>query len=155
VQHFEQLYLLHRAHLLRKYIERAEEQGEEFHVSDAFSPLQNTKVFAMALIRKINPSDSDPVLILRIRYRPGFAGGPAEALAAAGTFFAGRFTALPVSVETEAWTERVFYSPDVPKLVTLSPDDFASPPNDAPVAPERSANAPAANSSGDCKSSSD
>ena len=39
MEHYEFLYLLHRAHLLSKFIKKAEAEGEHFHVADAFAPL--------------------------------------------------------------------------------------------------------------------
>ena len=125
MKHYEFLYILHRAHLLRKFIEGAEKMGEEFHVSDHFSPLESG-LGAQSQIRRINLDDAEPSLILRLRYPAGSAGGPKQALEAAHVFFAGKYTALPMAVEGDGWVEHVFFSPDVPRPVALEPEASAS-----------------------------
>lgn len=119
MEHYEFLYVLHRAHMLRKFIEDAERDGEEFHVSDHFSALKNG-LEAQAQIRKINPSDKDPMMILRVRYKPGMLRGVEFAKKTAHVFFAGKYTTLPSIIEGGAWTEHVFFSPDVLRPVTMT-----------------------------------
>lgn len=113
MEHFEFMYLMHRAMMMRKYIEKAESEGEMFHVSDSFVPLQSG-IAAQVQIRKINPEDVAPSAILRIRHRPAKEGGPALALKAAKGFFSKSFTALPAPVEADDWIEHVFYSSEIP-----------------------------------------
>jgi hypothetical protein len=118
MEHHEFLYLLHRAHILRKFIEKAEREGEEFHVSEHFIPLLN-ETEAQAQIRKINPTDTDPVLILRVRYPVSLPDGDVKALKAADAFFSGKFTAVPGTIRQFGRVEHIFYSPDILRPVTL------------------------------------
>jgi hypothetical protein len=119
MEHFEFLYVLHRAHLLRAYIEEAEKVGEDFHVSEHFCPLASG-LEAQAQIRKINLTDTEPVLILRLRFRPDRIGGREEALKVAHVFFSGKYTEAPTPIEEGGWVEHVFFSPDVLRPVTMS-----------------------------------
>lgn len=119
MEHYEFLYLLHRAHLLRRFIAKAEASGEEFHVADAFSPLESG-VMAQAQIRKIHLTDDQPMMILRIRYRPSDSSGNEKARKAASVFFSEKCTAVPDPIDEDGWLERVFYSPDILRPVTLS-----------------------------------
>jgi hypothetical protein len=113
MEHFEFMYLMHRANMMRKYIEKAEADGEMFHVSDSFVPLQ-CGVSAQVQIRKINPEDAKPSAILRVRHRPKKEDGGAIALKAAQGFFSKEFTAMPAPVEHEHWIEHVFFSSEIP-----------------------------------------
>ena len=124
MEHFEFLYLLHQAHLLRKYAVEAEKEGEEFHVSERFAPL-SCGVEAEAQIRKINPSDADPMLILRLRYKPGLANSLENVVKAAHDFFSGNYTAVPLAIEDRGWVEHVFFSHDIPRPVTIKSEDSA------------------------------
>jgi hypothetical protein len=130
MEHYEFLFLLHRAHLLRKYIAQAEKDGEEFHVSNSFSPLKSG-LEAQAIIRKINLSDESPVLILRLRYRTKLKDGANLAAKAAHAFFEKDYTALPKPIDEGPWREHVYYSSDVPKPVTIPTD---APPDSSPDA---------------------
>ena len=123
MEHYEFLYVLHRAHMLRKYIEDAEREGEVFHVSDHFSVLKNG-LEAQAQIRKVNPSDAAPMMILRVRYRGGTLRGDEFARKTAHVFFAGTYTTLPTTIEGSGWIEHVYFSPDVLRPVTM-PDEPA------------------------------
>jgi len=113
MEHFEFMYLMHRAMMMRKYIEKAESEGEMFHVADSFVPLQSG-VAAQVQIRKINLEDAQPSAILRVRHRPAKEGGPGLALTAAKAFFNRGFTALPAPVQNDDWIEHVFYSSEIP-----------------------------------------
>jgi hypothetical protein len=113
MEHFEFMYLMHRAMTLRKYIEKAEADGEMFHVSDSFVPLE-TGVAAQVQIRKIHPDDEEPSAILRVRHRPGKEGGAWLALKAAKAFFSKGFRTLPAPVNCDGWVEHVFFSNEIP-----------------------------------------
>ena len=120
MKHYELLFLLHQAYLLRKLIEAAERAGEVFHVVNNFSTLEN-KVEAMAIIQRINPTDKEPVLILRLK-------GTELIAETAFAFFNGPFVTVPGSLPGN---EYVFYSTDVPKLVTVPTDAPTDSSNDA------------------------
>lgn len=113
MEHFEFMYLMHRAMMMRKYIEKAESEGEMFHVADSFVPLQSG-IAAQVQIRKIHLEDAKPSAILRLRHRPGKEGGPGLALKAAQAFFDKEFAALPAPVENDDWLEHVFFSAEIP-----------------------------------------
>ena len=134
MEHYEFLFLLHRAHLLRKFIAQAEKENEEFHVSDSFVPLKSG-LEAQAIIRKINLSDPEPVLILRVRYRILFRHDALPLVqAAAKAFFDKNYTELPNYVEEGGWREHVYYSSDVPKPVTIPTDAPTDSSSDAAAA---------------------
>ena len=118
MEHFEFLYVLHRAHIIRKFTEAAENQGEEIHVSDHFVPL-TSGLQAQAQIRKINPTDKDPVLILRLRYKEALEKGAEKALTAAHVFFNKNYKLVPKVIHENGWMEHVFFSDDILKPITM------------------------------------
>ena len=124
--HPELLYLLHLAHLTRRLIEAAERDGEEFHVADGFVPLAGG-LEAQAQIRKINPTDPAPHLILRLRHLARVVVPEAGVRASAQAFFEGPFQTLPQAVDEGGWRVYVYFSPDVPRPVTLPTVDPTPP----------------------------
>ena len=113
--HHEALYVLFRAHTLRRLIEDAEKQGEFFNVCEHFSPLENG-LQAQAQIRKINPDDPSPSLILRLRHRPELADAHALSAKSAIGFFDKIFYSVPGAIEADGWVERIYVSPDIPEI---------------------------------------
>lgn len=122
MEHYEFLFVLHKAHSVRKYIKAAEDEGEEFHVSDHFAPLE-CGLQAQAQIRKINLSDAEPKLILRLRHRPKHPGGPGLAKKTADVFFNKKYEALPTPIKTPEWTEYVYFSDDILRPITVENSD--------------------------------
>lgn len=113
--HHEALYVLFRAHTIRRFIADAEAKGEHFHVMEHFSPLENG-LQAQAQIRKIHPEDLAPSLILRLRHRPGLPDAYALCTRSALGFFDKIYSSVPGTVEADGWVERLYVSPDVPEI---------------------------------------
>jgi hypothetical protein len=115
MKHHEFLYLLHKAHILRRFSKAAEADGQVFHSYDVFVPLE-AGVAACASIQKINPTDTAPVLILRLR-----ANKDAAELVAneAKSFFSDSSFQAVGAVPFEDGLEFVFFSNDILKPVTL------------------------------------
>ena len=134
MEHYEFMFLMHQAHLLKKLFERAEAENEEFHVSDSFMPLK-CGIKAQAMIRKINPDDEQPVLILRLRYDEDVLKGMEVATKTANIFFNNKFTKLPTLIKENGWCECVYFSPDVPQPITVGHDAATNPESDAPATP--------------------
>lgn len=122
MQHYEFLFVLHKAHMLRRFIREAEDAGEEFHVSDHFDPLESG-LEAQAQIRKINLEDKEPKLILRLRHRPKLPHGPSYAKRAADVFFSEKYERLPEPIKTSEWIEYVYFSDDILRPVTIENPD--------------------------------
>lgn len=92
MEHFEYLYLLHRAYEVWRAAALARAEGEAFHVSDAFTPLR-TGLEAHALITEV-PGVTGECLVLRLRHPDGPRDWTSEVCAAQGKFFEPGFVAV-------------------------------------------------------------
>lgn len=115
MKHHEFLYLLHKAHILRRFSKAAEEQGQVFHSYDVFAPLES-KLAACAAIQKVNPQDAEPVLILRLRGRKDQTKLVADE---AKSFYGDAPFTSAGAVPFEEGLEFVFFSNDILKPVTM------------------------------------
>lgn len=86
MKHPEVLFLLHRAHVLQRQHRKAEAEGEVFHPTDSYVPLESG-VEAACDIRRLNKTDPGDHTILRLRHSPKITCEVAAAEAA--IFFEG------------------------------------------------------------------
>lgn len=128
MKHPEVLFLLHRAHVLQRQHLKAEAEGEVFHPTDAYIPLESG-VEAACDIRRVNKTDEGEHTILRLRHPATIACDVARAEAA--MFFEGR-PPRELLCEDPRGCLHVLAVPSILKAVTFDDDpDLAAPP-DAP-----------------------
>lgn len=112
IEHFEYCYLVHRAHEVKRMAERAKAEGEEFHVSNAFSPLANY-LMAHVVIRSISPGEPE-VIILRLRHPDDGQDWLPKVRATQGKFFEPGYVEVPGVVREDGLVEHLAYSDKVP-----------------------------------------
>lgn len=112
IEHFEYCYLVHRAHEIRRMAEGAKSEGEEFHVTNSFTPLAN-RLLAQAVIRSIEAGSPD-VIILRLRHPDDGKDWSQAVQGTQGKFFEPGFVRVPGTVKEEGLVEHIAYSDKVP-----------------------------------------
>lgn len=115
MEHPEYCYLVHRAHELVRFHDRAAAEGEEFHVIDAFTPLK-CGLLASAVIRPITPGESN-VIILRLRYPEDSETFRKQVREVQEKFFGEDYVIVPGAVALGGLYESLAYSARVPEAI--------------------------------------
>lgn len=115
MEHAEYCYLVHRAHELLRFHERAAAEGEEFHTIDSFTPLK-CGLLATAVIRPITPGETN-VIILRLRYPEDTEDFRKRVHEAQGKFFGDGYVVVPGVVALGGLFESLAYSSKVPEAL--------------------------------------
>lgn len=115
MEHPEYCYLVHRAHELLRFHERAAAEGEEFHQIDSFTPLK-CGLLASAVIRPIAPGEAN-VIILRLRYPEDTEDFRKRVHEAQAKFFGEDYILVPGAVALGGIFERLAYSARVPEAL--------------------------------------
>lgn len=121
LKHFEYVFLLAEAHMLRNLVDKAKKEGGTFHPVKFLHPLKNG-LYAHA---RIEDKNDEKVLVLRLKHPSRAINGELIINKTAKAFFEGNYEQGAIS-KNEDWVFYEFHSSHIQQPNAIYPDAHAA-----------------------------